>query len=65
MVDRQVSARGLFHGHDTKEKVNMRTYPTNSPQSAARIVALTLVADGHVSPEELDALERLLEETPC
>ncbi len=37
----------------------MRTYPTNSPQSAARIVALTLVADGHVSPEELDALERL------
>ncbi len=37
----------------------MRTYPTNSPQSAARIVALTLVADGHVSPAELDALERV------
>lgn len=37
----------------------MRTYPTNSAQSAARIVALTLVADGHVSPAELDVLERV------
>lgn len=37
----------------------MRTYPANSPQSAARIVALTLVADGHVSSAELDVLERL------
>lgn len=37
----------------------MRTYPTNSPQSAARIVALTLMADGHVSRAELEALERV------
>jgi len=37
----------------------MRTYPTNSPQAAARIVALTLVADGHVSPAELAVLERV------
>lgn len=37
----------------------MRTYPANSPQSAARIVALMLVADGHVSSVELDILERL------
>jgi hypothetical protein len=36
----------------------MRTYPTDSPQSAARIVALALIADGHVSPEELDSLDR-------
>ena len=36
----------------------MRSYPTNSPQAAARIVALTLVADGHVDSVELDALER-------
>lgn len=36
----------------------MRTYPNNSPQAAARIVALTLVADGHVSSAELDVLER-------
>jgi uncharacterized tellurite resistance protein B-like protein len=37
----------------------MRHYPTNSPQAAARIVALALVADGHVSKAELDTLERL------
>jgi tellurite resistance protein len=37
----------------------MRAYPTNSPQAAARIVALTLVADGYVSSAELDALERV------
>jgi hypothetical protein len=36
----------------------MRSYPTNSPQAAARIVALTLVADGHVDGIELDVLER-------
>lgn len=37
----------------------MRSYPPNSPQSAARIVALTLVADGHVSNAELDVLDRV------
>ena len=37
----------------------MRTYPTDSPQAAARIVALTLVADGHVSKAELDVLDRV------
>jgi len=37
----------------------MRTYPANSPQAAARIVALTLVSDGHVSSVELDVLDRL------
>jgi tellurite resistance protein len=31
----------------------MRTYPTNSPEAAARIVALTMLADGHMSPHEL------------
>ena len=36
----------------------MRSYPTNSPQAAARIVALTLLADGHLARSELDALER-------
>ena len=36
----------------------MRTYPTNSAQAAARIVALTLVADGHVSSAEFAVLER-------
>jgi hypothetical protein len=37
----------------------MRSYPQNSPQAAARIVALTLLADGHLSKAELDVLERL------
>lgn len=37
----------------------MRAYPLNSPQAAARIVALTLLADGHVNRRELDALDQL------
>jgi hypothetical protein len=37
----------------------MRHYPRNSPQAAARLVALTLVADGHLAPAELEALARL------
>ena len=37
----------------------MRTYPRNSPQAAGRIVALALLADGHLSKAELDVLERL------
>jgi len=37
----------------------MRTYPHNSPYAAARIVALTLLADGHLCQSELDALDRL------
>lgn len=36
----------------------MRSYPRNSPEAAARIVALTLLADGHLSRSELDLLER-------
>jgi len=34
----------------------MRSYPRHSPQAAARIVALLLIADGHVSRSEMDAL---------
>ncbi|CAB3648006.1 hypothetical protein LMG24238_00918 [Paraburkholderia sediminicola] len=37
----------------------MRTYPRNSPQAAARIVALALTSDGHVSSSEELALESL------
>jgi hypothetical protein len=37
----------------------MRTYPPNSPQAAGRIVALALLADGHLSNTELDTLDRL------
>jgi len=37
----------------------MRKYPKNSPQAAARIVALTLVADGDVGQAELALLDEL------
>ncbi len=37
----------------------MRTYAKNSPQAAARIVAVTLVSDGHVSKTELDLLDQV------
>ncbi len=36
----------------------MRHYPRNSPQAAARIIALTVVADGDIGQPELDFLER-------
>ncbi|MDP4300502.1 tellurite resistance TerB family protein [Leptothrix discophora] len=34
----------------------MRSYPRNSPEAAARIVALMLISDGHVGRAEIDAL---------
>lgn len=37
----------------------MRTYPRNSPQAAARIVALAMLSDGHLTMRELDVLDRL------
>ena len=37
----------------------MRTYPSNSPEAAARIVALTMLADGHVCRSEMRALDAL------
>jgi hypothetical protein len=36
----------------------MRSYPVNSPQAAARIVALTLLSDGHLCKAEVDVLAR-------
>ncbi len=37
----------------------MRPYPRNSPQAAARIVALTLLADGQLQRTEMSSLEKL------
>jgi uncharacterized tellurite resistance protein B-like protein len=37
----------------------MRTYPRNSPEAAARIVGLVLIADGHVCGSEDKALEKI------
>ena len=37
----------------------MRSYPHNSPEAAARIVALVLISDGHVCPSEFEALKQI------
>ena len=37
----------------------MRSYPANSPQAAARIVALTVVADGDIGEAEIEWLDHL------
>ena len=37
----------------------MRSYPRNSPEAAARIVALVLISDGHVCRSEYEALNLL------
>ncbi|MBK9348435.1 MAG: TerB family tellurite resistance protein [Burkholderiales bacterium] len=37
----------------------MRSYPRNSPEAAARILALVLISDGHVSRSELETLQQL------
>ncbi|MBL8351180.1 MAG: TerB family tellurite resistance protein [Burkholderiaceae bacterium] len=37
----------------------MRPYATNSPQAAGRIVAIALLADGHLCKAEIDVLDRL------
>lgn len=31
----------------------MRTYPTNSAQAVSRLLALTMIVDGHLAPSEL------------
>lgn len=37
----------------------MRSYPRNSPEAAARIIALVLICDGHVCRSEIEALDGL------
>jgi hypothetical protein len=37
----------------------MRSYPRNSPEAAARIVALVLISDGHVCSSEFEILKQL------
>ena len=36
----------------------MRSYPTNSTSAAGRILALTMISDGNVVPDELEAIYR-------
>ena len=37
----------------------MRSYTRNSPEAAARIVALVLISDGHVCRSEIEVLQQL------
>jgi len=37
----------------------VRSYPRNSPEAAARIVALVLISDGHVCRSEIETLDHL------
>lgn len=37
----------------------MRTYPTNSPEAAARVLALAVLSDGHPAQIELETLDNL------
>lgn len=37
----------------------MRSYSRNSPEAAARIVALVLISDGHLCRSEVEAVQRL------
>jgi hypothetical protein len=37
----------------------MRSYPHNSPEAAARIVALVLISDGHVCSSEFEILKQV------
>ena len=36
----------------------MRSYPRNSPEAAARIVALVLISDGHVCRSEIEVMQQ-------
>jgi len=36
----------------------MRHYPSDSPRAAARIVVMSLIADGHIGSAEVEELER-------
>ena len=37
----------------------MRSYPRNSPEAGARLLALVLISDGHVCRSEIETLQRL------
>jgi len=49
----------LHHNDTTEGDFPMRNYPHNSPEAAARIVALVLISDGHVCSSEFDILKQL------
>ena len=36
----------------------MRSYPTDSPKAISRLLALTMIVDGHLAPSEQNAMHR-------
>jgi uncharacterized tellurite resistance protein B-like protein len=36
----------------------MRSYPIDSPKAVSRLLALTMIVDGHLAPSELKAMHR-------
>lgn len=36
----------------------MRSYPTNSPKAMCRLLALAMIVDGRIAPQELKSLHR-------
>lgn len=36
----------------------MRNYPTNSPKAMSRLLALAMIVDGRIAPQELKSLHR-------
>jgi hypothetical protein len=47
-----------FVDHVSSRRNAMRHYPTDSPRAAARIVVMSLIADGHIGSAEIEELER-------
>ncbi len=52
-------SRRLLFVHHPRKPTAMRSYPRNSPEAAARLVALVLIADGHVCRTEFELLDRI------
>lgn len=50
---------GVGAADNHKGRITVRHYPTNSPEAAARLLAMVLVADGNYSMTELQALDQL------
>jgi uncharacterized tellurite resistance protein B-like protein len=54
-----VTAKPEPTGTRPEEITILRTYPRNSPQAAARIVALAMLADGQLGRSELELIEHV------
>ena len=50
--DRRIGAR-------TIEGALMKTYPPNSPEAVARVIAMTMITDARLDDRELEVMDRL------